>query len=236
MPRLNIITAFDAAFAAVGDIAARSIGQYAAAIGQDFQVLPIPKGDRPAAWGKIAALYHALGQGDHEMVMWVDADACFVRADRDILDEIDPGKDLHLVMHRVTVGAAGHPGLYLAADRPNTGVMVLKKSDWTFRLLDAVWNKTEFLDHPLWENAAVMDLLGYRVELTGNLADNVPQPEWTDRLGVLPLEWNSCPTPKAGHCCETFDPIILHCVGLPFSERVAIMTEWTECRGIPAIP
>ena len=44
---------------------------------------------------------------------------------------------------------------------PNTGVWLLRSCSRAKEFLREVWSSEKFIDHRLWENAAVLDLLGY---------------------------------------------------------------------------
>lgn len=225
MGRLKIVSAYDAKYAPIGDISARSIRNYAAQTGHDFKIFDLPDTGRPPAWGKIPVIRSALSESDHEFVMWVDADACFVRSDRDIANEMKPGMDLYLVFHRIAVHSF-FPGVHAAIDRPNSGVMVLRKSEWSFRFLDKIWGMTQYLNHGWWENAAIIDLLGLRAEFSGDFAKNVPDPEWCGKTQPLPLPWNACPTAGLYHCSEVFDPIIVHAAAMTAEERIGVLSRW----------
>ena len=68
--------------------------------------------------------------------------------------EIKKDKDIYLVKH----GAI-----------PNTGMMLIKNTNFSKSLFKAVWNKEEFIYHKWWENAALNDLLGYKVKKQSTL-------------------------------------------------------------------
>ena len=77
---------------------------------------------------------------------------------------------------------------------------------------------TKYISHPWWENAAVLDLLGYRFELTGNVADNTLEEQILEKVDWLPLEWNSLPClgrmENVAYSAEVFEPIIVHYAGV----------------------
>jgi hypothetical protein len=152
-------------------------------------------------------------------VVWIDADAVIVDDREDIAAAIEPDAQLALVRHR-------RDDVLI----PNTGVMVWRAGEFARGLLDRIWAATRFLDHPWWENAALLDALGY--DLPGEL-----EPSRLRRLmarrrrfglarpaaslaGVqfLPLEWNSVYLDRAD------SPRIVHCVGVPVSQRARDMS------------
>lgn len=138
-------------------------------------------------------------------MLWVDADALFMRFSPDIRTEIIDGKDLLLVNHEVRRPL--QPGATLCLDVPNTGVMLLRNTDWTRSFLDAVWEKTDLIDHRFWENAAVHALMGYHF-LVDSAERNDPDGDVMAKIGFLDRAWNSVPG-----TCESADPIIRHYAG-----------------------
>ena len=230
MSKIKVITAYDQQFASVGDIAAKSIAVYAAANGLDHEILPVPAIDRPPAWGKIAIIADQFAKCDADFLLWVDADACFVRTDRNIAEVVKDGKDLYLVSHQIQK-ARPRPGIVVYVERPNTGVFLIRKSDWSQRFLNSVWQMTKYISHPWWENAAVLDLLGYRFELTGNVADNTLEEAILEKVDWLPLEWNSLPClgrmENVAYSAEVLEPIIVHYAGVEMKDRESLMRALT---------
>jgi hypothetical protein len=113
--------------------------------------------ERPASWSRIL-LFQELFRS-YDVVLWIDADAAIVDPTLDIADELGRGDLMGMVAHT-----------YDGQVIPNCGVWVLRNHRATRRFLDAVWSHTEYLEHEWWENAAVLDELGYsvtpRVEVT----------------------------------------------------------------------
>jgi hypothetical protein len=176
-----------------------------------YELITSTAGDprRPPAWAKVPMLREALEAFD--VVVWIDADAAIVDGGRDIADELAADRFLGLVRHG-------------AQQVPNTGVMVWRSGEPAIELLDRTWRATRFVDHPWWENAALLDALGY--DLPSAL-----DPRWRRLLrrprpfrlarpspllaGVqfLALEWNSVYLDRAA------EPRIVHCVGVPVEQR-----------------
>lgn len=201
-PRLCVTTAFDPGYAALGEICAISLDRYARRHGFDLRLLrALPETGRPPAWAKIRVIEALFDQG-YEYVLWVDADAVVVRLDADIREEIESGKDLALVCHQLT----GHPmpGVMVRLDVPNTGVMLLRNSPWMRGFLQAVWEREQYMCHRWWENAAVIDLLGYH-RLLDSAAVNAPDATVMAHVRWLDWNWNSLPGE-----CEGQAPIIRH--------------------------
>ncbi len=129
---------------------------------------------RPFPWGKIPLLRALMDE--YEWLLWVDADVVMVDIEADITREIREDKNLYLVEHHGTEYHA------------NTGVMLLRSSDWSREFLDEVWALGEiYRDHPWWENAAALVLLGY---VLGPHRLVYPT-RWLQRTQFLDVRWNS---------------------------------------------
>ncbi len=149
-------------------------------------------GERPPSWGKLVLLRELLRT--YELVFWIDADAIIVDIERDVLSEIDPAHDVWL---------ARHPQQRREDETVlNAGIILARRSPFTERLFDAMWNAEQFIDHNWWENAALLDLLGYSLDPPFG---RVRETEWEERIGPLDLAWNSVP----GYC-ESPTPAINH--------------------------
>lgn len=131
---------------------------------------------RPSAWSKIVLLNHMLKS--YETVMWLDADTIFVNPYVDIRKELDPNVPMHMVAHRLG-----------SKTIPNTGVWICRRSPRTFELLEAIWNKTEFIRDGWWEQAALMDLIGY--EPRGRVCRFRAPTRFTPYVRFLDGKWNS---------------------------------------------
>jgi hypothetical protein len=171
---------------------------------------------RPPAWAKVPMLREAIDTFD--LVVWIDADAVIVDGRDDIAGELE--RELGLVAH-APAGVA------------NTGVMVLRSGSFTRALLDEMWADTRRIHHPWWENAALLEALGYRLpgalepglrgrlhRLTGRgreLKQVRPSP-YVDGIQFLSNAWNSTYLHPAD------EPRIVHCVGVPVEQRARDMT------------
>jgi glycosyl transferase family (putative galactosyltransferase) len=176
---------------------------------------------RPPAWTKVRMLQQLLAE--FELVVWIDADAVIVDGSGDIADELEPEKQFGLVEH--------HRG----EERiPNTGVMVWRSGDFAHELLAKVWSATRFIDHPWWENAALVDALGYDVPRFSRLERLLPgrprpcRPARPSRYlagtQFLAPQWNWA------YLSRVENPRIVHCVGVPVEQRLADMRAALEGR------
>lgn len=223
--RLKILSAYDDSFREMGEISETSIRLYSAIQNADFEVRRNVQIGRPPAWAKIRYLIEEIRKGSYEFLLWIDADACFVRGDLDILNCVRPDKELFVVNHRVNKGMLKNfPGVFAYYDRPNTGVILVRSSAWCLEFLERIWAKEEYINHPWWENAAFMDLIGYWQELGQEVRLNEPDQSALSKIGWLPIEWNSVPTQVNGELAGIAqNPVIMHFAGMPNDARTREM-------------
>jgi hypothetical protein len=147
---------------------------------------------RPASWSKVKLIQELIAS--YDFVFWVDADAIIVDLARDLLAEVGDDADAWF---------ARHPQAYDAdAAVLNAGVFLVRTSPFAKDLLQAMWDAEQFVDHNWWENAALLDLLGYSLDPP---YAKVRESDWESRIGVLDLAWNSVP----GYC-ESPRPAVKH--------------------------
>ena len=138
--------------------------------------------ERPPAWNKIRLVRDLLDR--YEEVLWIDSDAIFVDISKDIADVMRPGKDLYLVEHRWWANPDWRGA--------NTGVFLVRATDWSRDFLDQVWQRDQYIEHPWWENAAVLDLLGYHIPPDPKTPPSKSHTtEFEERVQLLGFEWNS---------------------------------------------
>jgi hypothetical protein len=154
-----------------------------------------PQGARPPSWAKVVLVRDLLSR--YPFVFWVDADALIVDLAPDLLDAARVGDDA------ADIWFARHPQERDPdATVLNAGVFLARSALFTDALLEAMWNAEEFIDHNWWENAALLNLLGY--SLQPPFAQHTVTP-WNARIGSLDLAWNSVP----GYC-ESPAPVVNH--------------------------
>jgi glycosyl transferase family (putative galactosyltransferase) len=200
--------------AALLDVSEPTFRAYADAHGYELVTTREADPARPPAWAKVALLRELLDT--YDLALWIDADAVIVDGREDIAAELRPDAQLGLVRH---------------GDVPNTGVMVWRSGDFARSLLDRMWAAKRFLNHPWWENAALLDALGYDVPRFNRL-DRVLRRRTRPRrsspflAGVqfLAPEWNWA------YLARVDNPRIVHCVGVPVDQRLRDMQAALEGR------
>lgn len=214
--RVCLVTSYDDNYAPIGALAARTIVRYAETYGYDHRIITNYSCGRSPLWDKIKIIQDLMEEG-YEYVFWVDADAMFVRYDVDIATVVDDEHDLYMVNVRTI--RIECPGSYIVHDAPNTGVMLVRNTPWSKRLLATVWQQEEFVGHPIEDNAAFVYVLGYYRTLEIHKTNEL-NVEFTDRIKFIDHDWNGHPLDWTGS-----SPVILHYAGRPFCERVAGMQE-----------
>ena len=147
---------------------------------------------RPASWSKIKLIQELMPE--YDFVFWIDADALIVDLDRNILDEVDDHADIWFARHPQERRAD--------AAVFNAGIILARSTEFTRLILAAMWDSEKYIEHNWWENAALLDLLGYSLDAP---YEKVRTSSWHDRVGELDLAWNSVP----GYC-ESPNPAINH--------------------------
>lgn len=106
--------------------------------------------EKPIPWSKIPFLLHVLNNSkDGEFIFLSDADVYITNLEFDIEESIVSlmldTKDLFM-----TLDSCGHI---------NDGNILIRNSEWSRDFWKRVYEQTDLLYHPWWENAAVIKLL-----------------------------------------------------------------------------
>lgn len=106
--------------------------------------------ERPIPWSKIPFLLNVLEKSDEgELIFMSDADVYITNMDLKLETHVVPllpdGKDLLM-----TIDSCGHI---------NDGNILIRNTEWSRGFWKRVYEQTELLYHPWWENAAVIKLL-----------------------------------------------------------------------------
>jgi hypothetical protein len=103
---------------------------------------------RPPAWSKVKILLDALAT--HNEVVWIDSDALLVDLTRDLRKDISRKTDFAWTLHH-----------FDGEDQPNSGVLFVRNTSGAIALLTATYDQEDLIEHPWWEQAAFIRLLGY---------------------------------------------------------------------------
>jgi hypothetical protein len=189
------------------DISGETFAIFADRHGYDLDLrreLPAP--ERPPPWSKIPLILGLFER--YDLVLWLDADSAIVDPTADIASELGPRHLMGLVAHE-----------YDGQVVPNSGVWVLRRHRSVRRLLDRMWNRTEYFDHDWWENAALIHELGFSVEPPVRV---VRRNRMRARVGFLDRAWNSIQADPAPH------PRINHYPGRSQAHRLEFLAHDLE--------
>ena len=181
---------------------------YAEKHGYDFCVVNSKRWEveargRPLAWAKIPLIFSKLQE--YDSVFWLDCDCIIIDDSVDISEQIPENKLLSL--------AFDDNGL-------NSGCFFIKKHEQTLRLLNTVWGCTYCINHPWWEQKALMDIVELKADLSYN-EEKIPF------IHKMDSEWNTTILPD----CYTrvkgiTKPIIKHWVtGSNYGDRYSGMLQ-----------
>lgn len=149
----------------------------------------------------------------------MDADAVITRFNVDVRSIIKPDKDLYMVQHE-----------YNGKDNPipNSGFLVIRNTSWSKKLLEEIWQKKEYINHKWWENAALIDIMGYK-NLVGGVRNL--NHEMLAKVEFISSEWNYLPMLEV-----VAEPIVTHFAGMSRDDRLSLLPKtamqaiqkWTE--------
>ena len=104
---------------------------------------------------------------------------------------IDNKYEIYLSSHYCSVfKGSNYKNTILTTNRINCGVMIFKVSNFCLEFLEKVWSKKEYINHFWYEQAAIMDLVGLKADITGNLNDNKGNDFYLNKIKFLSKEWN----------------------------------------------
>jgi len=79
--------------------------------------------------------------------MWIDGDTHIMNYNHkveDLLQEFSKGRDIIVAQDSIMI---------------NTGVMIIKNTEWSKKFLDLIYDQVQFTNHSNWEQAAFINLL-----------------------------------------------------------------------------
>ena len=172
-------------FALIANSTLPLMERYADKHGMDFQCVNLHSEDAPPSWCKVTRLVTALRRG-HETCLWLDADVVIFKSQQSILSDVPESSWQAMVEHTTECGQV-----------PNCGVWVV--TEQMLPTLEAIWaGRDKYLHHPWWEQAAMLEKMGYRLNLTHGWpsAERFEPTCLFDRTTFLPAIWNHHPSDR----------------------------------------
>ena len=133
-------------------------------------------GPRPPSWLKVKLVEQALQQVDE--VAWIDSDVIIEKFDVSIFSQLSEDAWQGLVEHDTASGII-----------PNCGIWVLRKP--MLSILSEIWDSNQYIDHGWWEQAAILERMGYKV--VGTTAVREKDSLLFSKTSFLGSEWNHHP-------------------------------------------
>lgn len=100
----------------------------------DKEVIDTGRQNRAYTWYKIPLLLDLLKTKEYEYVMYIDADAVFVRDDYNITTKLDEYYDFDFLCSSD-----------FGPDLVNGGVLIFKNTDWSIDFLERVWDSANYI-------------------------------------------------------------------------------------------
>lgn len=172
--------------------------KYARLHNLDFLSVDLYHPNIPASWMKVTNLIESLKK--YDKVLWMDCDIVIRKFDENIFDELTEQYIQAVVEHHVDVGSV-----------PNCGLWLVNKN--ALEILQHIWdNKNTFLQHPWWEQAAMLNEMGYSVILfNSSITQRIRPSIITDQTKFLDPKWNHHP----GDRNKINDPNFMHITMYP---------------------
>ena len=188
---LKILSGYNYRYRNIGKESEKTIIKYADHFNFDYEIDNRNTFERHFYWLKIKMLIDNLENGKHEYYLWLDADTFICRYEN-ILNNIDQSK--HIFVHNQFFKSKHKskiPNVDYLTWGPNVGVLLVRNTKWSLNFLKMFGIK-KYLRHHWPDNAAFMDELGYKAEIS-NLSDNKPSKKTLEKFYFLSGLWNSMP-------------------------------------------
>ena len=228
---LKILSGYNFRYRNIGKKSEESIIKYADYFNFDYEINKSNKFERHFYWLKIKMMIENLEKSTHDFYLWIDADAFFCRYEN-ILNHVDKSK--HLFVHNNFFKSA-HKTKYKYVNYltwiPNVGVLLVRNTKWSLNFFKNVWNKKKYLNHYWPDNAAFMDELGIKAEIS-KLSQNNISKDTLNKTFFLPGTWNSMPGKNFSNPYNNeisnfyFNPIIIHLAGIRKRDRLKFLRDY----------
>ena len=138
--KITVLTGCDEELQELQDLTIIPIKEYCARYGYELVNKRLHNRERPTSWIKLPYIEECFQKGS-DYVFWIDTDATIVNQKIKLESFLKPGKQFYYARNFVDI---------------NAGVFIMQNTPQMRSWLLALWNRTEFLHHPWWENAAMM--------------------------------------------------------------------------------
>lgn len=172
--------------------------------GYDLYVSRETEGVRYPAWYKIPLLIDMLGS--YDTAVFIGSDLVVVDGREDFAPLVPEDAWQAMVRHNTGDG-----------DVPNDDMWLCRRPMLPY--LEKIWTMTQWLNHGWWEQAALLELMGYHVIQPTHLEQAT---ELYEHTFFLPVEWNV----HKWHNPKPERPRIQHAT--MYRDRAGVMREWAQ--------
>lgn len=102
---------------------------------------------RPPAWSKVNLIQKCLLEGKYDYIVWIDADTHIMNSEKRLEEFIFHYSNDRDIMLTLDI-----------TEKINSGVMFIKNTEWASFYFQCLYNQIEFIDHPNWEQEAIIHL------------------------------------------------------------------------------
>ena len=187
------------------EIAKPSFDAFAQRHGYDFYIADPGEMTRPAPWYKYPTLIALLQKYDD--VLWIGADMVIVDGREDFIDDVPAEAWQAMVKHHTGDGEV-----------PNTEFWLVRKP--MIEVLNTGWDLRHYLTHGWWEQAALLELMGYIV--TSPLTRLYKPTEVYDHTHFLDNSWNVHTWDRPKPTYHRIQHATMH------EDRTMVMNEWAK--------
>lgn len=190
------------------DLTGPMFANYARKWNMDYlPILELLDQSRPASWSKLVGIRPLLESYSH--VIYIDADALILRSDRFIVQVVPTNFEF-------AWAKTGFKQKYI----PNAGVMLFRKSEPTFKLLDLAYQQTDLIYDAWWEQAALLRILGYEDPREPKEVKQKLNRQVEIHEEFLPEKWNMTVNSQ-----DIVSPHIRHFAGSPLTIKKILILE-----------
>lgn len=196
----------------LSDLTFPTVERFCLKNGYSFRRYDIPQEyDRPASWFKISAfidlLDHQYENQEFEYFGWIDSDAAIINKDFNLEKILETKFDI-----------------FISKDfnNFNCGSFLIKNCSENLILLKEIYQKTEYIDHIWWEQAAFIDLYESNFRNLQSRTKIVDQ----SILNAYDYRFYGKDLNFLGSVNQ--ESFIIHCPSLPLKTRLEILSHYID--------
>lgn len=146
-----LVALYDQNYKYIADITLPNFQRYAEKFGYTLEVIiGTLDSERHIYWSKLKAIQKLCSQYDY--ICWMDIDSLFTSFDSDYIDKY------HRLEHLGTVNCLDRPPKDSTECAYSVSQMIFRGGEETFKLMDTIYNQTQFLGHIWPEQLALVEV------------------------------------------------------------------------------